>query len=88
MIGREEVWRHLAHECPRRIISTLHSRGLYIHGTCSRFPGKVLCIHRGGDLPADWVPTPAQSEAWKSEEKTAGKEKVCTEASAPENTVK
>jgi hypothetical protein len=78
MIGQEEVWRHVAQECPRRIISTLHSQGLYIHGTCSRFPGKILCIHRGGDLPADWAPTPAQREAWDSEKQlTPHGEKAC-----------
>jgi len=77
MIGHEEVWRHVAHECPRRIISTLHSHGLYIHGTCSRFPGKILCIHQGGDLPADWAPTPAQVEAWESEQISV-QEKACS----------
>jgi hypothetical protein len=78
MIGHEDVWRHVAQECPRRIISTLHSQGLYAHGTCPRFPGKILCIHRGGDLPPDWTPTPAQLEAWHSEQETALTEKVCS----------
>jgi hypothetical protein len=78
MIGREEAWRHLAQECPRRIISTLHSQGLYVHGTCSRFPGKVLCIHSGSELPADWAPTPAQQEAWESEQDATLAEKACS----------
>ncbi len=66
MIGNDNVWRHVAQECPRRIISTLHREGLYVHGTSSRFPGKVLCIHRGSELPPDWVPTAAQLEASES----------------------
>jgi hypothetical protein len=68
MIGSHDAWRQVAQECPRRIISTLHSHGHYIHVTSARFPGKVLCIHRDGTLPADWTPTPAQEEAWQSQQ--------------------
>jgi hypothetical protein len=62
----EEAWRHVAHECPRRIIAELHANGDYHHGTTVRFPGKVLCCHRDSTLPADWTPTPAQEEAWEA----------------------
>lgn len=65
MIGHEEIWNQLAHECPRRIISTLHSQGHYVHLISSRFPGKVLCFHSEGKLPADCTPTPAQLQAWQ-----------------------
>jgi hypothetical protein len=65
MIGNDDLGRQLAQECPRRIISTLHSRGHYIHVISTRFPGKVLCFHSQGNLPADCTPTPAQLEAWQ-----------------------
>jgi hypothetical protein len=59
-MSREEMAAELAHECPRKILGTLHLHGLYVHGTSSRFPGKVLCFHRDTPRPADWVPTAAQ----------------------------
>jgi hypothetical protein len=62
-MSREEAWAQLACECPRKIIGPLHRQGLYLHGTSSRFPGKVLCFHRDSPLPADWTPTPAQAAA-------------------------
>jgi hypothetical protein len=58
-----EVWVALARECPRRIMSALHSCGEYHHGTCARFPGKVLCCHKNSQLPEGWKPTPAQERA-------------------------
>ena len=58
-----EVWVALARECPRRIMSALHSCGEYHHGTCTRFPGKVLCCHKDSTLPDGWKPTPAQELA-------------------------
>jgi hypothetical protein len=58
-----EVWVALARECPRRIMSELHACGEYHHGTCARFPGKVLCCHRNSELPDGWKPTPAQELA-------------------------
>ena len=58
-----EVWVALARECPRRIMSALHSCGEYHHGTCARFPGKVLCCHKDSPLPDGWKPTPAQELA-------------------------
>ena len=65
MIGSDDIWSQVAHECPRRIISTLHSQGHYVHLISSRFPGKVLCFQNQGALPADCTPTPAQLEAWQ-----------------------
>jgi hypothetical protein len=59
-MSREELAAELAHECPRKILGALHLRGLYVHGTSGRYPGKVLCFHRDTPRPADWVPTPAQ----------------------------
>jgi hypothetical protein len=63
---RDEAWRRVAQECPRRILAELHANGEYHHGTTSRFPGKVLCCHHSSTLPADWTPTPAQAEAWEA----------------------
>jgi hypothetical protein len=57
---RDESSQQLAHECPRKIMGLLHLKGLYVHGTSARFPGKILCFHRDSKLPDDWVPTPAQ----------------------------
>jgi hypothetical protein len=57
----DEALHQLAHECPRKIMGLLHAKGLYIHGTSARFPGKVLCFHKDSQLPDDWVPTPAQA---------------------------
>jgi hypothetical protein len=65
MVGHDDIGRQLAQECPRRIISILHSQGHYIHLISSRVPGKVLCFHSGDNLPADCEPTPAQLEAWQ-----------------------
>jgi hypothetical protein len=62
-MSENEALFQLAHECPRKIIGPLHRLGLYVHGTSSRFPGKVLCFHRDSELPADWKPTPAQDVA-------------------------
>jgi len=62
-MSQEEAWVVLACECPRKIMGPLHRQGLYVHGTSSRFPGKVLCFHRDSKLPADWVPTEAQAAA-------------------------
>jgi hypothetical protein len=58
-----EVWVALARECPRRIMGALHACGEYHHGTCARFPGKVLCCHKNSQLPEGWKPTPAQELA-------------------------
>jgi hypothetical protein len=60
-MSQEEALLQLARECPRKIIGPLHRHGQYVHGTSSRFPGKVLCCHRDTPLPDDWVPTAAQS---------------------------
>jgi len=57
----EEALLQLARECPRKIIGLLHRHGQYVHGTSSRFPGKVLCCHRDTALPDDWEPTAAQA---------------------------
>jgi hypothetical protein len=59
-MSRDEAWLQLARECPRKILEALHRQGRYVHGTSSRFPGKVLCFHRDSPLPVDWTPTPAQ----------------------------
>jgi hypothetical protein len=56
----DEALSQLAHECPRKIMSLLHAKGVYRHGTSARFPGKVLCFHENTAIPVDWVPTPAQ----------------------------
>jgi hypothetical protein len=61
----EEAWNELAHECPRKILGLLHAKGLYVHGTSARFPGKVLCFHKDSPRPDDWQPTPAQERAWQ-----------------------
>ena len=60
-MSQEEALLQLARECPRKIIGPLHRHGQYVHGTSSRFPGKVLCCHRDTPLPDDWVPTAAQA---------------------------
>ena len=60
-MSQEEALLQLARECPRKIIGLLHRHGQYVHGTSSRFPGKVLCFHRDTPLPEDWEPTPAQA---------------------------
>ena len=60
-MSHEEALLQLARECPRKIIGLLHRHGQYVHGTSSRFPGKVLCCHRDTPLPDDWVPTAAQA---------------------------
>jgi hypothetical protein len=60
-MSQEEALLQLARECPRKIIGPLHRHGQYVHGTSSRFPGKVLCCHRATTLPDGWVPTAAQS---------------------------
>jgi hypothetical protein len=62
-MSQDEAWLQLARECPRKILGTLHRHGHYVHGTSSRFPGKVLCFHRDSPLPDDWTPTPAQAVA-------------------------
>ncbi len=63
-MSREDAWKEVAHECPRKIMGVLHAAGLYIHCTSARFPGKVLCIHKDSELPADSEPTEAQVVAW------------------------
>jgi hypothetical protein len=60
----EEATNELARECPRKILGLLHARGLYLHGTSDRFPGKVLCFHKDSPRPDDWVPTAAQACLW------------------------
>jgi hypothetical protein len=60
-MSQEEALLQLARECPRKILLALHSCGHYRHGTSQRYPGKVLCFHRDSSLPADWIPTLAQS---------------------------
>jgi hypothetical protein len=57
----EEALRQLAQECPRKILGVLHARGLYLHCTSTRFPGKVLCFHKDSEVPADCVATAAQA---------------------------
>ena len=64
-MSQDEARLQLARECPRKILASLHLRGLYVHGTSARFPGKVLCFHKDSELPADWVPTPAQARVWQ-----------------------
>jgi hypothetical protein len=59
----EEAWLRVAQECPRRILASLHSSGVYHHGTTTRFPGKILCCHHDAPLPEDWTATPAQQKA-------------------------
>src|SRR5439155_594117 len=56
----EELWRHVARECPRRILGALHCCGDYRHGTAARYPGKILCCHKSAPLPEGWRPTEAQ----------------------------
>jgi hypothetical protein len=63
LMSQDEAWLQLARECPRKIIGPLHRLGQYVHGTSSRFPGKVLCFHRDSELPPDWTPTAAQAVA-------------------------
>jgi hypothetical protein len=62
-MSENEAWMQLALECPRKIMGPLHRLGNYVHGTSSRFPGKVLCFHKDSQLPVDWTPTPAQDVA-------------------------
>jgi hypothetical protein len=57
----EEALKQLACECPRKFLDVLHAKGLYVHGTSARFPGKVLCFPTDRPLPDGWVPTPAQA---------------------------
>ncbi len=59
-MSESEAYFQLARECPRKILPALHRAGHYLHGTSSRFPGKVLCVHCNNPLPDDWTPTPAQ----------------------------
>jgi hypothetical protein len=60
-MSQDEAYLQLARECPRKILGELHRLGQYVHGTSSRFPGKVLCFHRNSPLPENWTPTPAQA---------------------------
>lgn len=62
-MSQDEAWLQLARECPRKILGTLHRQGRYVHGTSSRYPGKILCFHCESPLPEDWTPTPAQAVA-------------------------
>jgi hypothetical protein len=62
-MSENEAWVQLARECPRKIMGPLHRLGQYVHGTCSRYPGKVLCLHHDSELPSGWQPTPAQDAA-------------------------
>jgi hypothetical protein len=64
----EEAAKELAHECPRRILDLLHARGIYIHCTSDRFPGKILCFHKDTPRPDDWAPTAAQAALWDASE--------------------
>jgi hypothetical protein len=61
IMSQDEACVELARECPRKILGALHRQGQYVHGTSSRFPGKVLCFHRDSPLPEDWTPTLAQA---------------------------
>ena len=56
----DEALKQLGCECPRKIMGLLHVKGLYVHGSSARFPGKVLCFHKDSPLPDDWIPTLAQ----------------------------
>ena len=60
-MSEEEALLQLARECARKILPALHACGHYRRGSIQRHPGKVLCFHRDSTLPADWIPTPAQS---------------------------
>ena len=60
-MSQDEAFVQLGRECPRKILGALHRQGHYLHGTSSRFPGKVLCFHCDSPLPEDWTPTPAQT---------------------------
>lgn len=71
MVDHDDAWQQVAQECPRRIISTLHVQGHYIHGTSDRFPGKVLCCRREAVLPDGWTPTAAQLQAWQVDQEQA-----------------
>lgn len=51
----------LSQECPRKIMGLLHARGQYLHCTCDRFPGKVLCFHCESEVPGDCELTEAQA---------------------------
>jgi hypothetical protein len=62
----QNALNQLASECPCRIIGLLHAKGIYVHGTSARFPGKVLCFHKDSPLPDDLVPTPAQAALWEA----------------------
>jgi len=66
-----DVWQEIEHECPRRIIGELHCCGEYRHGTSTRFPGKVLCLHCDTPDPQGWEPTGAQLLAWQEQEALA-----------------
>lgn len=57
----EEALRQLSQECPRRVMGVLHARGMYLHCTSDRFPGKVLCFHKDSEIPEDCVLTEAQA---------------------------
>ena len=63
----DEAWRAVAHECPRRIIPTLHRRGDYAHGTVPGLGGKVLCVHVSSTRPPGFAPTAAQAEAERAD---------------------
>jgi hypothetical protein len=58
----------LSRECPRRIVGHLHARGQYLHCTCGRFPGKVLCFHCDSDVPDDCELTDAQAHFFELQE--------------------
>jgi hypothetical protein len=55
----------LQHECPRRILGSLHVSGVCFHCTSARFPGKVLCFQHDSEVPDDCEPTPAQAQFWQ-----------------------
>ena len=65
-MSNHDAWQSVARECPCRIIQQLHQSGEYHHGFSARFPGKILCFHRGDPLPAGWTPTPAQEAALRA----------------------
>ncbi len=52
----------IGRQCPSRHLPILHSRNRRRHYTCSRFPGKVICVPFGAEVPGDFEPTDVQRE--------------------------
>ena len=57
-MNHEEALKQLAAECPRKIMGLLHAKGLYVHGSSARFPGKVGLVHGRLKLESNLNSTP------------------------------